>query len=40
LCQSEYVYAHTHHDAWWLAVGHWTCDLQVAGSIPSWSAFT
>ena len=22
------------------AVGRWTCDLQVAGSIPSWSAFT
>jgi len=23
-----------------LAVGRWTCDLQVAGSIPSRSAFT
>jgi len=23
-----------------LAVGRWTCDLQVAGSIPGWSAFT
>ena len=22
------------------AVGRWTCDLQVAGLIPSWSAFT
>jgi len=23
-----------------LAVGRWTCDLQVVGSIPGWSAFT
>jgi len=23
-----------------LAVGRWTCDLQVAGSIPGGSAFT
>jgi len=23
-----------------LAVGRWTCDLQVAGSIPSRSAYT
>ena len=23
-----------------LAVGHWTCDLQVADSIPGRSAFT
>jgi len=22
------------------AVGRWTCDLQVVGSIPGWSAFT
>ena len=25
--------------AWWLSVGRWTCDWQVAGSIPGRSAF-